>query len=730
MVEKSCGMSFTRRFIVVQLAPPLLIAFPAALLFLRHVMAPPPRLFWTILFVAAAAYLAGALIFAMVVGRAARAVERLVAAKGDASDAVSRCMHRTEFAAVVLWIGWGLILALAGSAMLLRTFLGIQYFAETALIIATPAMAWSYWTGKHMLVDFANGAIEQGYTGRTWSVGAKITMVFLGFFVVSVGAIVLFVSSRIAQTLGEEAAFSIAGFALGVALATSAFFAAATYFLARDITSPMGSLVSVAQAMADGRFDVEPRIFSDDQVGILARAFATTRHTLRSLIGRVRSSGGVITEGVATMTAGTRSLISGAHEQTGLVKESTMAVARVRDEARSVLEDVERVTEKTADSASRAAELRASFAEVRRRTDELFQSVEKSSSAANEISATAREMERRTMELSGVGSDLLAFVAEMDASVAEITRTADATAAISSEVRDSAIDGGEAVEATVREIRSAQESTRRTVDAFDALQKSLGQIDQVLEFIDELTKKTNLLSLNAAIVAAHAGHGDFGFSVIADEVRQLSDRTRGATKEISGIIRNVRPVTLQALDALEEGARTVDSTVGLAQKASNALTTILEHANRSLGMTRGMSRSLQDQASASRHLHQVTAQMSDNIGEMHRGTAAQAEATRLLAAEAELVHDIARHVKRATEEQTVAEDGIARAMESIAGDVRTIRDRLGNQLEQTQQIAANSNDTLTIAQRNNGVAEEFGVALGELLRQGEEFATAVARFRG
>ena len=722
-------MRFTGRYVFVQLTPPLLVAFPAALLFLRHVLSPSPRLLWLIAAISAAGYLAGAVIFAFVAGTAARDVERTVAQKRDASDSVSRCMYRTELASGVLWIGWGLIQALAGSALLHPTFLGIQYFAESALIIAAPAMAWSYWTGKHMVLTHARDMLVRGYTGRTWSVGTKIAMVFIGFFVVSVGAIVLFVASRIARTIGDETAYSIAAFSFAVAMATSAIFAVATYFLARDVTAPMRLLVALARDMAEGRFDTEPRIYADDEVGVLAKAFMTTRQTLRMLIGRVRSSGGVITEGVATMSVGTRSLIDGAQEQTGLAEQSSAALVRVRDEAESVLTDVERVTERTTDSASRTAELRASFVEVNRQTDDLFQSVEKSSSAANEIDATARELERRTEDLASVGTEVLAFVAQMDATVAQITTTASATASLSEQVRENAADGRAAVDATVEGIRNAQESTRRTAAQFDALQGSLAQIDRILAFINEVTKRTNLLSLNAAIVAAHAGHGDFGFSVIADEVRELSDRTRDATKEISGIIRNVGPVTRQALQALEEGVRNVDSTVGLAQKASTALTTIFTNADRSLEMTRGISTSLHEQATASRHLHRVTAQMSDNIEEMHRGTAAQADATRMLAAEAERVHDIARHVKRATEEQTAVEDGIARAMESIAGDVRTIRDRLGNQLNETQRIAANSNDTLTIAHRNNDVAEEFGIALSELLRQGEEFATAVARFR-
>ena len=183
-------------------------------------------------------------------------------------------------------------------------------------------------------------------------------------------------------------------------------------------------------------------------------------------------------------------------------------------------------------------------------------------------------------------------------------------------------------------------------------------------------------------------------------------------------MRNVQPITRQALESLGEGVVTVDGTVALAQKASDALATILTNADQSLEMTHAISGSLQDQSKASQHLHQVIIEMSDSIASMRRRGRPRRHGCWLM--EAERVHDIAQQVKHATQEQTQAEDGIARAMESIAGDVGTIRDRLGNQLHETKQIAANSVDSLTIAHRNHGIAEQFGVALRELLRQGDE----------
>ena len=714
-------MSFSRRYVGMVLLPPLVLLLPIAIAFLVHVTRAARWL--PMASTAAGVYAAGAILFYLAVEPYARRAETQ-----RTSDAISECLTRTELAAVVLWLGAGVLLTLTGWAAIRPTFLGFQYFAEAALIVAAPAMAWSYWTGKRILIGAARDVPQLAYRGRAWSVGVKISMVFIGFFIISVGALVHLVSSRVAAE-NEAIAGEIAGYGLMIAALTTIVFAVATYFLARDITAPMQRLMQLAEAMAAGQFDVEPRVFADDEVGRLAASFALTREHLRELIGRVGNRGGAITSGVRVMREGTDALLTGAREQSTMTEQSVASVFHVRSEAESVLSAADTMTEAAGDSAARAAELKASSQEVAARMEDLARSVDKSASGTDQISASAREMSSRTTVLSGLSNDVLSFVAEMDATIRNIHETASSTENLASEASDHARAGREAVDETVSGIRTVQDATRRTTDAFESLQSSLGQIGQILSFIDEVTNRTNLLSFNAAIIAAQAGQNDYGFSVIADEIRQLADRTRQSTKEISGIIRNVQPVAQQALAALGESGNRVDRTVALAQNAAAALATILDSAERSMTMSRTMARSLEEQARATKHLHEVTARMSEHVDEIDRSTRGQAEATRLLSQEAERVSDIAAEVKRATDDQVQTGAGIAQAMEQIASDVRVIRDRLGRQLAEAEQIASATRATLTIAKKNNAIAEQFSAAIEDLVVSGKVFSEDVSRFR-
>jgi methyl-accepting chemotaxis protein len=723
-------MDFARRYSLTLFLPPFFTSVPVATLFLVHVRGLDATQAWRLGVPVFLGYAAGALFAAFRTARAARLADQAIANRRDPNAVLSRALEVTTFWATLLWVGWGGILGLAGAVTSRLSFLNVQYYGEAVLIVAAPAMAWAYWAGKGLLVSRARGVEHLEYRGRVWSVGVKIAIVFIGFFIVSTGALILMISSRVARQLGDEAAFEIGRLGLLMALVTACVFAMATWFLAHDIIRPLQEIVRLAGEMAEGRFRSDPRVFADDEFGKVARHFGVTRRNVQALVGHIGERGQSVLEGARSMESGTGNLIANVEDQEAMSARAAAALAQVQDEARVVVRHAETVAVRTSDSSSSAAELRASFAEVARRMDELSHSVEKSSSAATEIDASARETASRTADLSSIGSDVLAFVTQMEAAVGGIMQTARATSELSERVRSDAQEGRHAVDATVAGIRKVEASTSRTAEAFNALQKSLGQIDQILLFIDDVTNRTNLLSLNAAIIAAQAGTRDHGFSVIADEVRQLADRTRTATKEIAAILRAVRPVTQEALAAIGETSGDVDRSVQLARNAASSLTTILASAGQTLEMTRSISTAVEEQAAASAYLHRVTSRLSDNIAEMRRAAEGQAAATRMLAEEAERVSEIAIQVKQGTREQTAAADAIAGAVEDVAAGAHSTTERLEQQLRQTERIAELSRESRALAEQNRRIAEQFRSSLDRLLAAGEELEREVTKYRG
>jgi methyl-accepting chemotaxis protein len=523
---------------------------------------------------------------------------------------------------------------------------------------------------------------------------------------------------------------TITFYTLLIVLFTMAAFAAAAFFLSRDVTRPLNDLQEIAEQMAVGNFNQASRVFSDDELGQLAVRFGETRANLRRLLGRIGGSGTIITDGVRVITGGTESLLIRARDQAEITENSSLAVENMRGGISMVLGAADGVTDLTQDASSRSLQMQASAEEVARSTEYLFQSVEKTSSSTTEMNASMREMSQRTDVLAGIADEALSFVSEMDSTIEQLRQTAQQTADISQIVATDAQAGGEAVNRTVEGINASEELTIRTAETLDELQRSVGQISQILNVIEEVTNRTNLLALNAAIIAAQAGEHGAGFTVVADEIRQLAERTRGSTKEIATIIKAVQNGSRQAVTRVHEGVEKVRENVELAKRAAASLEKIVGSAARSQEMATTISRSLDDQAKASRHLHEVTSRMSDHIAEINRATREQARGTQLLAQEADRVREIAGQVKTATDEQSMAGRGITVALEKIAEDARNMRDLLDRQLTETDRIADASRTMLDIAQQNDSIAREFNATVQSLVRSGQEFESEVSRFRG
>lgn len=518
-------------------------------------------------------------------------------------------------------------------------------------------------------------------------------------------------------------------YTLVIALLTMIAFALAAYFLARDIRMPLDEMRELAKEMAQGNFDVAPRVFADDEIAGLADSFGETRTNLRGLLGRMGSSGTTITEGVRVITGGTETLLVRAREQSELTESSSLAVENMRGGISHSLQAADGVNELTQDASSRALELQASSEEVARSMDYLFQSVEKTSSSTTEMNASMGEMSKRTDVLAGIGEEVLSFVAEMDSTIEELRATAQSTAAISREVREDAEAGGQAVNKTVEGINLTRELTDSTAATLDELQRSVGQITHIVSVIEEITNRTNLLALNAAIIAAQAGEQGAGFTVVADEIRELAERTRGSTKEISAIIKAVQGGSRAAVAKVNEGVQRVQDNVRLAENAAASLAKIVESSTRSYEMATRISTALDEQARASRHLHEVASRMSDHISEINRASREQARGTQLMAQESERVREIAGQVKNATQEQSQAGRGITTALERIAEDARNMRDLLERQLHETDRIADASRTMLDIALANDAVAREFNTTVQSLVASGNNFEQEVSRFR-
>jgi methyl-accepting chemotaxis protein len=200
------------------------------------------------------------------------------------------------------------------------------------------------------------------------------------------------------------------------------------------------------------------------------------------------------------------------------------------------------------------------------------------------FNAMAAELEASTARMRGVGGDLADSSAELAALSDQLVATTADQSAASTETATSMEElarsaasiaetmdrvAGQADE-TCRYLQESradiEDSSQRTTD----LVKRVGEINGLLELINEIADQTNLLSLNAAIEAARAGEAGRGFSVVAEEVRRLAERSKASASDIGAIIASTQAATTATVMAMEKSARQMNRSLELMEEVTNA----------------------------------------------------------------------------------------------------------------------------------------------------------------
>lgn len=170
-------------------------------------------------------------------------------------------------------------------------------------------------------------------------------------------------------------------------------------------------------------------------------------------------------------------------------------------------------------------------------------------------------------------------------------------------------EGKQIVERTVESMGRIAERVRNSSVTVASLGERSDQIGAIVATIEDIADQTNLLALNAAIEAARAGEMGRGFAVVADEVRALAERTTKATREIGEMIKTIQNETKQAVSAMEEGVREVESGSLEASQSGEALEEILKSID-------GVTIQINQIATAAEEQSATTGEISGNIQEI------------------------------------------------------------------------------------------------------------------
>jgi twitching motility protein PilJ len=206
-----------------------------------------------------------------------------------------------------------------------------------------------------------------------------------------------------------------------------------------------------------------------------------------------------------------------------------------------------------------------------RRINDAAERVTRASSAAQ---STSNDLLEATKVQSAEIQSANSVVLEMATSMKTVSSSALESARVARASLDAAQKGAVAVSNSISGMNEIRTQIQETSKRIKRLGESSQEIGEIVELISDITEQTNVLALNAAIQAASAGEAGRGFSVVAEEVQRLAERSGEATKQIAAIVKTIQTDTHDAVAAMEYSTQGVVEGAKLSDAAGQALSEI------------------------------------------------------------------------------------------------------------------------------------------------------------
>ncbi len=308
-----------------------------------------------------------------------------------------------------------------------------------------------------------------------------------------------------------------------------------------------------------------------------------------------------------------------------------------------------------------------SIADIVNAADVIRHGVETTRSAVSEISVSIEQVSQNVRQLSEFVDKSISSMTEIGQTIKSVEENGTRSHGMSETVRRQAEEGVAGIGETVQGLKALAASVEDAVGAINRLAEKSEEIGIITGVINEITQKTNLLALNASIIAAQAGENGRSFSVVAEEVRNLSQEAAKSTGAISQIVHEIQTFTRDTVDRVGQTRVLVQQGIDKGEMMDLSLKTILQSASQAMTMAHDILRATREVARAVDSVSHAIEDLGEMSTQVSVASREQAQGTRSIVRSIEEVKTMADDMVEATARQQHYTRDIEAAVNLVSG---------------------------------------------------------------
>lgn len=433
------------------------------------------------------------------------------------------------------------------------------------------------------------------------------------------------------------------------------------------VTDPLGRFILASRKIASGDLDVTIEIENNNEMGQVAHTFNTMTSGLKSIITSIKELLTQLDSASKDANAQSVTVSREISDQFSLINDLSSLIEHNTASLKELALQMNELRVSSEETSASVLELVSSSSEIASNMDILTEEVESNTSSLQQISSGLNTLLEVISMISESIEETSSSASEIMASIKQIDETSEESKKLILNIKQKTEETGLAsINETIEGMKKIKDSVELTGEVITILSSKSIEIDRILQVIDEVTDRTTLLSLNAAILAAQAGQHGKSFAVVASEIKNLASDTSDSTKEISGIINMIQKEIKTAVNSMAQGVEKVAQGFSLAEEASRIFNDIMVNTQQASEISEKIYRATQEQSRGIDIVVKAVQSIEERIGGLLLYVKEQKEAMDNMLFSIERMRDIARHVKNSTVEQKKASSEISVSAENTA----------------------------------------------------------------